>query len=275
MSGLEGQQAVAAYLASKGLPMTGENIRRALEQNAANPGLIKGLVNQAPPPPDAQGGAAPTSNARGSAAAGLSQRMHQAAPQQQPQSQQPVAMSDSAMSQPTQPPQPSGGGGGLLASIAQMILGGGAGAGLAHLFMGGRGGATQPPPIGELGIPIPGGNLQLGNGPVALPAPQAALPPPAQVGGPAQLSGPPSPVAGVNPIGPPQPGRLEPGPSSSIPPQSDPIAMPRNTGQSMVMQGAPTSTTMTGGRVPASPVELPQGIDWGKILGDLTHVVRR
>lgn len=264
MSGSEGQQAVAQYLASKGLPMTGENIRRALEQNASNPGLIKGLVNQAPPPSDSQA----TPNRSGGSAR-PTQRSQPQTKQQQPlpvppippPQQQPVAQ-DSAS-----------GGGNMLSQLAQAILGGGAGVGLMHL-LGGRGGSEAP--IGELGIPYP----QQATGQLPSPAPQigeqrqigAPSPSPSPVGGPAeiggpaklsQLSGPQSPVAGVNPIGPPQP----------LP--SEPIAMPRNTGQSMVMQGAPVSTAMTGGGRVASPVELPHGIDWGKILGELGHVVRR
>lgn len=43
-----GQQLVAAYLMSKGLPMNGENMRRALTANAQNPGLIPQLANNAP-----------------------------------------------------------------------------------------------------------------------------------------------------------------------------------------------------------------------------------
>lgn len=49
---------IHGYLASKGLPLTGENVRRALEANAANPGTISSpeggqLINQAPPGPGA------------------------------------------------------------------------------------------------------------------------------------------------------------------------------------------------------------------------------
>jgi hypothetical protein len=269
VSGYEGRDAVAAYLASKGMPVTGENVRRALEMNAANPGLIKGLVNQAPPPPDAQ--SAPSRSQ--SQPRPQAQRQPQPQPQPQPtQPTQPQAMSDSASSQPTQQTASGGGSGNVLTQLVQAILSGAGGAGLASLFMGGRGGAQ--PPIGELGIPMPGGDPQLG-GRAALPAPQAALPAPSPIGGPAQIGGPASLVPGVNPIGPPQPGRIEPGPSSPVPQPSQPIAMPRNTGQSMVMQGAPTSAAMTGGGRVASPVELPQALDWGKILGDISHVVHR
>lgn len=49
---------IHGYLASKGLPLTGENVRRALEANAANPGTISSpeggqLINQGPPGPGA------------------------------------------------------------------------------------------------------------------------------------------------------------------------------------------------------------------------------
>jgi hypothetical protein len=268
VSGYEGRDAVAAYLASKGMPVTGENVRRALEMNAANPGLIKGLVNEAPPPPDAQ--SAPSRSQSQSRPQAQAQRQ----PQPQPQPTQPQAMSDSASSQPTQQTASGGGGGNVLTQLVQAILGGAGGAGLASLFMGGR--SNAQPSIGELGIPMPGGDPQLG-GRAALPAPQAALPAPspATVGEPARIGGPASLVPGVNPIGPPQPGRIEPGPSSPVPQPSQPMAMPRNTGQSMIMQGAPTSAAMTGGGRVASPVELPQALDWGKILGELSHVVRR
>src|SRR3954464_347985 len=39
---------IQAYLASKGLQPTGDNVRRALEGNNANPGMIKGLMNSLP-----------------------------------------------------------------------------------------------------------------------------------------------------------------------------------------------------------------------------------
>lgn len=39
---------IRAYLASKGVPLNGENVRRALEANNANAGTIPGLVNSLP-----------------------------------------------------------------------------------------------------------------------------------------------------------------------------------------------------------------------------------
>lgn len=247
MSGFEGRDAVAGYLASKGLPMTGENVRRALEQNAANPGLIKGLVNQAPPPPDAQGGASPTSNQRGSAPDSLAQRMHQTQPSAPSQAVQPIAASDSASSAPTAQP---GGGGGLLSSLAQMILGGGAGAGLAHLFMGGRG---SPAPMPQLGIPYP---TPTADGMPQLPASQAALPAPSPspspVGGPAQLSPPEPQVMGPAQIG-------------------GPAGMPRGAAPATnVASGAPVSIVP---REPG-PGNL-GGMDWAKILNDVGHTIGR
>lgn len=43
------------YLTQQGVPINSENVRRALEANAANPGLIGGLVSQEPPPMDVMG----------------------------------------------------------------------------------------------------------------------------------------------------------------------------------------------------------------------------
>lgn len=48
------------YLQSKGMQPTSENVRRALEANARNPGAIAGLVNEAPDPADAQPTTAPS-----------------------------------------------------------------------------------------------------------------------------------------------------------------------------------------------------------------------
>lgn len=54
---------VHRFLTSKGLQPTGENVRRALEQNASNPGYITGLRNQ--DPPAAEPGTAAPNNDRG------------------------------------------------------------------------------------------------------------------------------------------------------------------------------------------------------------------
>ena len=43
------------YLTQQGVLINSENVRRALEANAANPGLISGLVSQEPPPMDIMG----------------------------------------------------------------------------------------------------------------------------------------------------------------------------------------------------------------------------
>src|SRR4051812_24325363 len=60
---------IRSYLASKGLQSNGENIRRALEGNAANSGLIPGLVNSTPST-EADDQAAMAAAARGRAGAG-------------------------------------------------------------------------------------------------------------------------------------------------------------------------------------------------------------
>ena len=57
--------AIHAYLASKGLQATGENVRRVLEQNASNPGLIAGLTNQAPPAAERSASNPPTQRSGG------------------------------------------------------------------------------------------------------------------------------------------------------------------------------------------------------------------
>lgn len=288
-----------AYINSKGMPLTAENVRRFMAMKAANPTIAAPTATVAAPtslarPPDSQGGAAPTSNQRGSAPDGLAQRMHQSAPSQpqpQPQSQQPNAASDSAMGAPTAQPA-AGGGSGILSQIAQMILGGGAGAGLAHLFMGSRG---NPSPIPQLGIPIPGGNPQLGSSqpqigqsPLGLPAPQPTPQSPLQLPGSQmpqvpqsqpQVGGPGSPplisdknlVGGdLQPIGPPQPGRMQPGPSSPIPlPQAPPGAAPASN----VASGAPVSILPR--ELGGDAADLGGHMDWGKILGDIGHVIGR
>lgn len=45
---------VLNYLKSQGLQPNAQNIRRTLEANARNPGLVPGLANEAPPAPDAE-----------------------------------------------------------------------------------------------------------------------------------------------------------------------------------------------------------------------------
>lgn len=265
-----------AYINSKGLPLTAENVRRFFAmrqeqpQQQLQPTSLAYTPGNVASPPDAQGGAAPSSNQPGSASAGLAQRMHQSAPQQQPQSQQPNASSDSAMSQP-QPQPASSGGGGVLSSLAQMILGGGAGAGLAHLFMGGRSGAA-PSSGAPLNIPMPGGDPQLGSGPLQLPPPQGQLPAPPSPGGgepSSQLSIGQSPVAGVNPIGPPQPGRLAVGPQSSPVTLMPPGAAPASN----VASGAPVSILPR--ELGGDAADLGGHMDWEKILGEIGKVVGR
>lgn len=259
MSGFEGRDAVASYLASKGLAMTGENVRRALEQNAANPGLIKGLVNQAPPPSEAQG-ASTTNNQRGSAPDGLAQRMHQSAPQQQPQSQQPQAASDA--SQPT-PQASSGSGNGMLGSLAALILGGGGAAGLAHMF--GKGAPTPTPSPVQGVAPFTG---------VASPMPPAPMSPV---------------ISGVNPIDPtlsstspaqptaaPNPGMKTMGaPTNGWPSGSESWTQPPEPMPQGAASASNAATRAPVSIVPREPGNVGGALDWGKILGELSHVVRR
>lgn len=230
-----------AYITSKGLPLTAENVRRYAAMQQANPTQAQptSLAYTPGAPPDAQGGAAPTSNARGSAAGGLAQRMHQTTPQAQPTPQQPNAASDSAMGAPTAQPA-AGGGGNMLSSIAQMILGGGAGAGLAHLFMGGGSAPpTSAPPIPN--IPVPGGGPQL-----SAPSPSAPPTPMPQLSAPEPQIMPPAQIGG-------------------------PAVMPRGAAPATnVASGAPVSIVP---REPG-PGNL-GGMDWAKILSDVSHVAGR
>jgi hypothetical protein len=133
---------INAYLASKGLQPTGENVRRALEGNNANPGMIKGLVNSLPST-EAEDQAAMATRA-GSRAGGGSNI-------------------------PAPPVPPAGGGGGGDTSAApgapatdssswplwQQIL---AGAATGLGFVGGsrlgnKKGAAAEPGVGETGLP--------------------------------------------------------------------------------------------------------------------------
>lgn len=273
MSGSSATQLVGKYLASKGLPVTGENVRRALEMNASNPGVIPGLVNQAPPPPDNVGPQTTQSTGAAKRQPALQTQggTHEVGSGVKPTA--PRAASDSAASAPQ--PQAQAQGGGLLQSIAALIMGGGAGGGLAALMRNGAanrpGGANYEP-----NVPVEPQGLGISNEPMHVGGP-------AQVGSPAQLPAPAQPLQisdrnmvgeGVQPVGPPQPGRMEVGPSSQVPPTGRPVEtaqinMPPNTGQSSVRNGAPVSPTVAGAGVPSTPMELPQGINWSKVLGEV------
>lgn len=230
MSGSSATQLVGKYLASKGLPVTGENVRRALEMNASNPGVIPGLVNQAPPPPDSVGSQTTTSSGAAKRQPALQTQggTHEVGSGVKPTA--PRAASDSAASAPQPQAQAqSGGGNGLLQSIAALIMGGAGGAGLGALL--GRGGSAQPAaPVASIG-PV----AQL-PAPAQIEAPREPLP----VSGPApmlQISDRNMVGEGVAPVAAPQPGRMATGPSSPVP--------------------AP------------APVELPHGVDWTKVLGEV------
>lgn len=247
-------QLVGKYLASKGLPVTGENVRRALEMNASNPGVIPGLVNQAPPPPDNVGPQTTQSNggARRQPALQTQGGTHEVGSGVKPTA--PRAASDSAASAPQPQNQTqSSDGNGLLQSIAALIMGGAGGAGLGALL--GRGGSAQPAaPVASVGQPA-----QL-PAPAQIEAPREPLP----VSGPApmpQISDRNMVGEGVNPVGPPQPGRIAPGPSSQVPAQMNP---------EMKTMGAPSAGWPAGTENFTAPkTELSQGINWSKVLGEV------
>lgn len=138
---------IHGYLASKGLQPTAENVRRALEANYANPGLIQNdastLTNQGPAAPDIAAAVARGGGARGSPTASAA----------------PVA--------PNATPTAGGGGGGDTSTppenggdfpYLQAILGGaGAGLGLWGASRFKRGGPGEAVPgggvAGEPGLP--------------------------------------------------------------------------------------------------------------------------
>jgi hypothetical protein len=235
---------IMAYLASKGLPPTPQNVSRVLQMNAQQPGLIPGLVNQAPPPPDAQ------------ATATGQQTNQQPIQPQQPQQQMPTppmppapqaAPSASAPQAPApqaQAPQQDGGSNWLTA-LMQSILGGGA---AAFRGGGGSGGAEPMPPD----MPMPS------RGPIDVPPNMIQGPAPLQLPGPqGQLQSPQNPQQVVQPqIG-------GPGNNSALPaPGEKPaIAMPDQT-------SGPT-------------IELPhrsgtaEPIDWSKVLGEVMPLLKR
>lgn len=248
-------QLVGQYLASKGLPMTAENVRRALQMNAENPGLIPQLSNQAPPPPDAAPAArkaAPTQ----SKPAPQAQKLP--TPPQPPQAQTQVT-SDAAQRQPsaapTAPaaPQQASEGSGIIQNLIQLLLAGGAGAagGLAPRPSGGGAefvGNSPMPPTGRM-MDVPGG---------AVAGPGNA----AQLGGPAQAQLP-APMKLLaedhmpTPAMPPQAAQLPAPQAPAMPPGAAPA--------SNVASRAPVSVVPR--EVGADAADLGGHLDWGKILG--------
>ena len=122
---------ILSYLQSKGLPPTSANVSQALQLNASNPGVIPGLVNQAPPPPDPQ--PAPTRSPVPSAPQ----------PPMPPQTgPQPGPNPGPHGEPPTQPDQNPG----LGARLWEAILGGGAATAAANMRPG-----VRPAPSGGSG----------------------------------------------------------------------------------------------------------------------------
>lgn len=71
---------VRKYLSSKGLQPTAENTRRALSENARNPGLIEGLRNEEPPAADSKGSSTSRSNSSSSGNRSTGERSKDSAP---------------------------------------------------------------------------------------------------------------------------------------------------------------------------------------------------
>lgn len=159
---------ILAYLASKGLPPTAQNVSQVLQLNTQNPGVIPGLTNQAPPAPDAP---ASTSNPSSPTIPVPPQPPQQAMPTP------PIPPQQQAAQIQGQPPQQEQGGSNWLTGLLQSILGGGAAVGLGAMrpniqsSMG-----NQPmPPTGRM-IDVPGAAIS-GPGQQALPSPPITEPP--------------------------------------------------------------------------------------------------
>ena len=143
---------VLQYLQSKGLQPTAQNVSAALQMNASNPGVIAGLTNQAPPPPDA-----PMSRGQPQAPQQAPQQQRMPVPPMPPDTPPPplppqagvgpVASGGAdAIPAPGQPPAPTDNN--FLMQLVTAILGGGAVGGAAlgarHLM---RPGMSAPPPV--------------------------------------------------------------------------------------------------------------------------------
>lgn len=154
--------AITGYLRSKGLQPTSENVRRTLEANAANPGMIPGLTNQAPPsaeeaPPQAPRRSAPSVAPPSPVSGGeaMGPEMPMPTPPMSPTSPgSPVPTADVQASTST-----DGSGGGLNINLGEAILGAlgaaGGGMGSAYLFnlLRGRTAAPQAAPFPNIGMP--------------------------------------------------------------------------------------------------------------------------
>jgi hypothetical protein len=276
MSGSEPQSPTAlvqAYLASKGLPLTAQNVSRVLQMNATNPGVIPGLTNQAPPPPDAP----QVPQAR--------RPQSQPQPQAQPQAQEPLptppippstipgasAPTTASSSSTTAPQQDEGHS--WLASLLETILGGGAGILGGHTALG-RNGAE---PMGNM--PMPNSGRVMGVPGAAINGPQAQ----GQLSGasPLQLENPQASIGGPSPQpqGQPQVGGPSNHPQLNTPQEKPAIRLPNEASGPTIplptsgLSGMGEPLNMGGAR-PQMP-QMGESLNWGKILGEAAPMLKR
>lgn len=282
---------VGKYLASKGLPYTAENVRRALQLNASNPGTIPQLVNgDAGTSSDPASDNGPGAKTKPQPVKSQQQSQRMPVPQPPQSAKQPSALtSDSASGPlgaqatpqlPQQPPQ----GGNMLTNLIEAILGGGAGA-LPGLFgdkPAGVGaepiGNTPMPPTGRM-IDIPGAAIGGPQPQQLLSGPQAAQPqPPLQIGQQLKLGGPSEPQS-TRPMQQPQ---LPQPPQQLALPAPQPQAQPEQPmnllgdmhGQPAQMQQLPQGPPTQAPQM-FDAAHLPEAkpginmLDWSKILGEV------
>lgn len=290
---------VQRYLSSKGLPYTPENVRRALQMNADNPGTVNNLVNGSAE--NSSGSAAPTKKAAPKPAAKAPVAK---APGQEQLPTPPIPPASQSFQEPQgaaggpQQPMAQGGGPGVEGLIASLL---GLLPGIAAKFS--RGMPSEPmgnspmPPTGRM-IDVPGdmisGPQQLqikgpqpspGGAASSMHAPAEGWPPGterwSQPQGAAQSQAPQAPqsamkllpedyVQDVKPIGQPQPGRMQAGPSSPIP---EPAMPPGAAAGSNVASRAPVSIVPRAAGADAA--DLGGHFDWAKILGELAPVAKK
>jgi len=281
---------VMQYLRSKGLPLTPQNISRALQMNSENPGMIPGLTNQAPPPAD------PARVARPKAPATAQRLPVPPIPPQTQEASQPQASGAPPQAAASPPvPQPvSGDGSDWLVKLLGILIGGGAGiaGGLA-----GRGGSGVEP-MGNQPLPNTGRMMDV-------PDPAITGGGQPQIGETRQLAGPSAPM----PQGQPQVGGPGNSPQLQAPAERPPIRMPNEaSGPTIPMRdgsvGIPGARAFNPNGVPFSqhedytngnasdlatkqPVKIggdaqvkgsaanSSGIDWAKVLGEIEPLVRR
>lgn len=291
---------VGKYLASKGLPYTAENVRRALQMNASNPGTVPQLVNgDAGTSSDPASDNGPGAKTKPRPVASTAQSRPMPVSPIPPQSKQPSALtSDSASGQvgaqaapqlPQQPPQ----GGNMLTNLIEAILGGGAGA-LPGL-LGGKPAGVGAEPIGNTPIPPTGRVMDVPGAAIGGPQPQqllsgsqAAQPqPPLQIAQQLKLGSPPAaqvPSGGGQPPQLPSPPQQLALPAPQAPQQQEPLMnlLGDAHGEPAQLQHMATSTGATGiqgGGIPPPQMfdatNLPHAqpginmLDWSKILGEV------